>query len=384
MHLVETQQVSLHPFLPSFIQRFATTSLLELMSGPSTMNQYRHLLIYAIPGLTPQQRRHLIQRLPTPQRALHLQPGALPRLIFPQGFLRLLTPAHSQIRPSLLSTPSSLTFPTHSHFMSPTVQRPAVPDEDIAQRDQDAVNHSYSEWTNTFFSLFFPSQNSSTTYLEQEPRPGLDEHGFIHRNDGNYLYGQDDDRLTDLEEDDEQDLLVERDPSFTQMHGESSSESSELHVPESISQTDDTGNLVLVDAFSTMAQTYSTMASNSITQVSHAIVESAASVVIPTGLYLSSLSTGALVLRHYSSTFSRIWMGTYMGNWMMHHTMRLFSFASYPRQEDTTTVGRRDSFIVTGLYSTAIVGGIGAGTMWWIRNRFRTKIAKSQQPKEEK
>jgi hypothetical protein len=119
--------------------------------------------------------------------------------------------------------------------------------------------------------------------------------------------------------------------------------------------------------FSTMAQTYSTMASNSITQVSHAIVESAASVVIPTGLYLSSLSTGALVLRHYSSTLSRIWMGTDMGRWMMHHTMRLFSFASYPRQEDTT-VGRRDSFIVTELYSTAIVGGIGAGTMFRIHH----------------
>jgi hypothetical protein len=83
------------------------------------------------------------------------------------------------------------------------------------------------------------------------------------------------------------------------------------------------------------------------------------------------------------------------GRWIQNALVPLFSSTSQGeargnRSRDGELLAREstsntwDSFFVHGLYSGAILGGVGAGAMWWLRNHFRSKISKGRRLQESK
>ena len=79
-------------YLPEWARRALTeTTLHEFMIDPSTFLEYRYLLLYFVPGLTPEQLEGIIRNLPPRRRDTLLRPGYA-RALMPDSVMGALLP----------------------------------------------------------------------------------------------------------------------------------------------------------------------------------------------------------------------------------------------------------------------------------------------------
>ena len=437
-HLWNTHQISIYPLLPRWMQRFITCSLLDLYThGPSNtttmMNQYGHLLLYSIPGLNRQQRQEFIQRLPPLQRNMHLQPGALLHMILPSEIIQLLSPPPITTTTTITTTQEQ--EPREGGRRSRQRRQLSFTSTPSSSLTSSPIHRRHRQSTS---STSTSSSSSSTTSSRHRMPVIIEGRQVIYQNNEDlYLEEdeEDDDNNGEEEEEEEEEQHNSIMENYTPPRNTTSLSSSsrtitsrpifminntynnpnhhEMNGSSSITTMDhdDGTTAILVDAFTTMTQTFSTMAWNSITQLSHDIVERISTFMIPSGLYMSSISLIGLGIRYGIQRRNDIYHT--MGS---NSTRRIFFHSLFPTTVSTSssssssssstllsttsqgednsiipiddhdirgrdisiTSSRWDSIVVYGLYSGVIFGGISAGTMWWIRNQFRSKVCRNR------
>jgi hypothetical protein len=109
MHLVQSGELNIFTLLPESIQnRLLNTSIHEMMTDDSGYIENRYLLLYLIPGLTPDQILSMVNRLPERHRNMVLGPGGMARMLLPSSISNSLVPStadHTQPLDNQLALP---------------------------------------------------------------------------------------------------------------------------------------------------------------------------------------------------------------------------------------------------------------------------------------
>jgi hypothetical protein len=86
MHLVRSGELNIFSLLPEETRnRFLNTSIHEIMTDNSGYMENRFMLLYFIPGLTPEQILQMVNRLPQRHRDRVLGPGGIAQMLMPSA-----------------------------------------------------------------------------------------------------------------------------------------------------------------------------------------------------------------------------------------------------------------------------------------------------------
>ena len=218
-------------YLPaSIFEQLTVTTLNEYMMDSSFFLEYRHLLLYFIPGLTLEQRESYLNRLPPRHRIPLDRPGL--GQFFGDDFMRLIL--------------------GESRWPTRAIEAQAIPIDDTSRRLFEDSDDSSLGLELTDSDLIDDPQESTSagpSGLSSQTQPA-------------------------------QDIVV------------TSSRTMPTPPPEDLEQEQEEEGIILEDAVTTMTSTYSTMITNAMTGYAEEAVEYVSPIIIGAGITLSSAATG--------------------------------------------------------------------------------------------
>lgn len=453
MYMITSDDVNIYELLPESVQQYLSeTTVHSALTDSSSFLENRFFLLYFIPGLSEEQIMSMVNRLPARHRDVLLGPGGMARMLLPENAWRRIDPNGQQQRmPNLevqhVTSLDSLEdegvglHESGGHIGLPVIREGADESNLDAEESQEVTFQDAVEGlAHTAASLLLgrgnEDQEEEYTIAYNSSEDDMYEDRVTSEvsnipvdvsnlNDLNWTDDRRDRNSNSIDSEDEgSDLGIDISPdAFTgdMSEGRLTRLARVLHLPTS-SRTGDSSALVrrrstsvalsntppttvttrspsipsrptgdtnnnplnneelvrehnleeeiLSDAVTTMIRNYSSAASQSLTSLAHATLETAAPTILRAGIAVSSLS--GLGLLHLSSRAGAASPGDLI-------------FGG--RQRNAPQRGER--YVITGLFSTFLVGLASVGTTYVMRNRSRAYLtsarrkAAEEQAKEE-
>ena len=138
LHILNGGDGTLFDYLPESMQNYLTnTSLHQAMTDDSSFLENRWYLLYLIPGLTPEQINSMVSRLPQRHRDMAHGAGGVARLALPDSVFRLVAPPNARgPTPHQQNNPHNTRNVGSGHVMRITDGEEAIPLPVIQEDDE--------------------------------------------------------------------------------------------------------------------------------------------------------------------------------------------------------------------------------------------------------
>lgn len=395
-------------YLPDSLRVLLTeTSLHQWMVEGTFWMEYRHLLLYIIPGLDSEQLMMFINRLPPRHRDVLLQPG-LGRLLPPstmRHFIRMdgngAANSDTAQLPQILENGDMTDVSIASGLTNDRDDQLTIIDEVGENEQRVTFLEAISSLRETLISaeqfslnenLRLQSPGFSSFRVDNYAHAPIATAPVTVRNDAPVCEQQDDssfDISIDLDMTDiarqsgtnvpahlAENILVEVSRSPAELAIRQEAEESQANHQEEF----DIEGRIISDAISSAVANYSLQASRAVTERLNEAADSVTTWFIRAGTWTGFVAGGGGILAAVvssSSPFS-IALGTFSG--------LVSSNASRGGANGNTTIGdavdrrnQNSSQLVNGLLTTSVFGFVGAGISYLIRNRVRGAIAEKRQ-----
>lgn len=395
-------------YLPESLRVLLTeTSLHQWMVEGTFVLEYRHLLLYLIPGIEEDQLMEFINRLPPRHRDVLLQPG-LGRLIPPSAmrhFIRMdndATSGDTTQLPQILENDETANASVASGLTHDHDDHITIIDE--VERDDHGVSffEAIASLRETLTSAQQLSSPNRTVIPSPRASPPYTETAHVTpaaaattANQSNaQAHEQDDDNSSfDISLDLDMTDIV-REPSTPTAAPSPEDVVVEVSRPSSVqsnneqeeqNQTDDNEEFeiegrIISDAINAAVSNYSSQASAAVVESASEVVESASTWVIRTGTWTGFVAGGGGILAALVSS-SPTTLSITMGSLVNSNTSREVSAGDVA--SSSTSADLRDRTLtnqmVNGLLATSVFGFASAGVSYLIRNRVRAAIAEKRQ-----
>eukprot|EP00574_Skeletonema_japonicum_P002033 CAMPEP_0201739282 /NCGR_PEP_ID=MMETSP0593-20130828/45699_1 /ASSEMBLY_ACC=CAM_ASM_000672 /TAXON_ID=267983 /ORGANISM="Skeletonema japonicum, Strain CCMP2506" /LENGTH=690 /DNA_ID=CAMNT_0048233545 /DNA_START=48 /DNA_END=2121 /DNA_ORIENTATION=- len=426
-------------YLPESLRVLLTeTSLHQWMVEGTFVQEYRHLLLYLIPGIEEDQLMEFINRLPPRHRDVLLQPG-LGRLIPPSAmrhFIRMDNDAATTSRDVLLQ-------PGLGRLIPPSAMRHVIRmDNDAASGDAtqlpqilendetanvsvaSGLTHDHDDHIAiidevegddqgvSFFEAIaslretltsaeqlspnqtvIPSPTASPPIMETAPATPVAAAATTNQSDAPVHERDDDNSSFDISLDlDLTDIIREPStptaaPSPENVVVEVSRSPAELpnNGQEEQNQTNDEEEFeiegrIISDAINAAVSNYSSQASAAVVENASEVVESASTWLIRTGTMTGFVAGGGGILAALVSS-SPTTLSITLGSMVSSNTAREVAAGDVASSSNSADLRNRtlSNQLVNGLLATSVLGFASAGVSFLIRNRVRATIAEKRQ-----
>jgi len=405
------QPLGLLRYLPESLRVLLTeTSIHQWMVEGTFVQEYRHLLLYLIPGIEEEQLMEFINRLPPRHRDVLLQPG-LGRLIPPSTmshFIRMDNAAangDTTQMPQILENDETANVSVASGLTHDHDDHISVLDEVDGDDHRVTFFEAIASLRETLASAesipsnqtIIPSPRALSPRVENADATPVATATTPTQNDAQ-VYEQDDDNSSfDISLDlDMTDIIRETNTAAASPSPEnvvvevsrqptelSSNQQAEQNQPSEQEEFEMEGRIIS-DAINAAVSNYSSQASAVVVESASEAVESASTWLIRTGTLTGFVAGGGGVLAALVSS-SPTTLSITLGSMVNSNASREGS--SGEMAGSSTAVDRQNQTLsnqlVNGLLATSVFGFASAGVSYLIRNRVRVAIATKRQKRLE-
>eukprot|EP00984_Skeletonema_dohrnii_P020698 scaffold10157_cov142-Skeletonema_dohrnii-CCMP3373.AAC.8 len=406
------QPLGLLRYLPESLRVLLTeTSIHQWMVEGTFVQEYRHLLLYLIPGIEEEQLMEFINRLPPRHRDVLLQPG-LGRLIPPSTmshFIRMDNDAangDTTQMPQILENDETANVSVASGLTHDHDDHISVLDEVDGDDHRVTFFEAIASLRETLASAepipsnhqtIIPSPRASSPRVENADATPVAAATTPTQNDAQVYERDDDNSSFDISLDlDMTDIIREPNNAAASSSPEnvvvevsmqsaelSSNQQAEQNQPSEQEEFEMEGRIIS-DAINAAVSNYSSQASAVVVESASEAVESASTWLIRTGTLTGFVAGGGGVLAALVSS-SPTTLSITLGSMVNSNASREGS--SGETAGSSTAVDSQNQTLsnqlVNGLLATSVFGFASAGVSYLIRNRVRAAIATKRQKRVE-
>ncbi len=396
IYLIQSGELNIFTLLPQSVRdRLLNSSIHDMFTEPADYMENRFLLLYFIPGLSPEQILQMVNRLPQRHRDLVLGPGGLARIFFPslaQSSNAIVSGRN--ISPQIQFADAEV----NDHLPLPVIEEgdeePVEPD-DVTNADAlrgifDTARtlmtgESPNEYDQVAEQDMYIATSQDTSQIPDLSWDNVDSHEEEVHVDIQSQASDDSDLGLDINADDMTGNLQEGQLSrIARLVGVRHQQQPDTNSPprtvtarprpsdaqprfspppiqedsnhqQTAEEERNLENEILNDAVSTVVNSYYNMAVQSVTEVASNIVDSVAPSIIRAGTRLSSLSGVGL-------------MGIFSSRLLSEYPVSVMGRAITTRN---LSEGRAGRYAVRGLLTTLTLGVVTVGTAYLTRSAIR-------------